>query len=73
MRFDGVFGCSEERLDAQVLLDPFEEQFDLPATFVKLGNGEGVEGKIVGEEYQPFAGLRIGELDPPQRTVEALA
>ena len=27
LRFDGVFGCSEERLDAQVLLDPFEEQF----------------------------------------------
>ena len=29
--FDGVLGSSEEAFDAQVLLDPFEEQFDLPA------------------------------------------
>ena len=35
LRFDGVFGGAEERLDAQVLLDPFEEQFHLPAVFCK--------------------------------------
>ena len=56
-----------------MLLDPFEEQFHLPAVFVELGDGERVEGEIVGEEHQLLAGLRIVELDPPQRTVEALA
>src|SRR4249919_1828279 len=56
-----------------MLLDPFEEQLDLPARFVKLGDGEGVEGEIVGEEHQPLTGLRIIELDPAQRTVETLA
>jgi hypothetical protein len=42
LRFDGVFGRAEERLNAQVLLDPFEEQFHLPAAFVELGDGECV-------------------------------
>ena len=31
MGFDGVLGGAEEGLDAQVLLDPFEEQLDAPA------------------------------------------
>jgi hypothetical protein len=53
--------------------DPFEEQFYLPAAFVQLGDGEDVEGEIVGEEHQPLAGLRIAELDAPKRTVEPLA
>jgi hypothetical protein len=26
-----IFGCTEELLDPQMLLDPFEEQFDLTA------------------------------------------
>jgi hypothetical protein len=46
-----------------MLLDPFEEQLDLPARFVKLGDGEGVEGEIVGEEHQPLTGLRICAAD----------
>ena len=33
---DRVLGGPEERLDAQVLLDPFEEQFHLPAASVEL-------------------------------------
>jgi len=32
----GVLAGAIERFDAQVLLDPFEEQFDVPATVVKL-------------------------------------
>ena len=30
-----IFGCPEEPFDPQMLLDPFEEQFDLPAAFVE--------------------------------------
>ncbi len=31
LRLDGVLAGAEKHLDAQVLLDPFEEQFHLPA------------------------------------------
>jgi hypothetical protein len=31
LRFDGILGGAEERLDAQMLFDPLEKQFNLPA------------------------------------------
>ena len=37
----GVLAGAQESLDTQVLLDPFEEQLDLPATFVERGNRQG--------------------------------
>ena len=44
---DRVDAGAKKRLDTQVLLDPFEEQFDLPAAFVKLGNGQCRQCKVV--------------------------
>ena len=43
--------------DFQRLLDPAEEQLDLPAALVELGDllGGGVE--VVGEDAQRLAGL----------------
>jgi len=38
--FDRVLRHSVESFDAQVLLDPFEEQLDLPAALVELRNSE---------------------------------
>lgn len=35
-----VLAGAEEGLDPQVLLDPFEEQSDLPAGFVDLGDSK---------------------------------
>src|SRR6516164_7081553 len=49
-----------------------EKQLDLPAAFVKLSDGKRGLSEIVGEEYQPFVGFRVVELDASQRTVEAL-
>jgi hypothetical protein len=37
-----------ERLDAQMLLDPFEEQLDLPATLVDLSDHKCRKGEVVG-------------------------
>ena len=54
LRFDGVLAGSEEGFDAQMLLDPFEEQFDLPALFVKRGNHLWFEGEIVGQKGDAF-------------------
>ena len=35
---DGVLAGAVKCFDAQVLFDPFEEEFHLPASFVKLRN-----------------------------------
>ena len=39
LRSDGVFAGPEEALDLEVLLDPLEEQLNLPAALVNRGNG----------------------------------
>ena len=53
-------------LDAQVLLDPFEEQFDLPPAGVKLGDGERRQGEVVGQKDQRLVGLGVLETDATQ-------
>ena len=50
MRFYRVFVGAEKRLDAQMLLNPFEEQLDLPTAFVKLRDGQSWKLEIIGEE-----------------------
>ena len=50
----GVFGRAEEGLDMQVLFDPFEEQFHLPAAFVELCNGDRWQRKTVDEEQREY-------------------
>jgi hypothetical protein len=59
---DGIGGIAEEALDLEVLLDPFEEQLDLPSTAVDLGDGGRGERLGVGEEDIVLAGLRISTL-----------
>jgi len=50
-------------LDAQVLFDPAKEQFDLPTYPIELGDGQGKQGKIVGQEGQPqvLLGIVVGD------------
>jgi hypothetical protein len=55
-----------------MLLDPLEEQLDLPAQTVELGDGEGGQCEVVGEKDQSLAGLGILEPDTSQRRGEAL-
>src|ERR1019366_4313319 len=69
----GVFGRAIEGFDTQMLLDPFEEQFDLPTAAVELSDRQGWFGEIVGQEHEPFAGLRVAEADAPQRLRKLLA
>ena len=47
---DGVFGCSPEPLDVEMLLHPFEEQLYLPAVLVEQGDGQSVKRQGVGQE-----------------------
>ena len=60
LRLDRVFGCPKERLDTQMLLDPFEEQLDLPALFVKCANSQRRKRHVVRQELQCLASFGIG-------------
>src|SRR5438309_10226250 len=49
-----------------MLLDPFEEQFDLPTALVERADGRGRQPELVGEEYQRFSGFGVPEADAPE-------
>lgn len=72
MSLDRVLGGAEENFDTQMLLDPFEKQFDLPAASIEIGDGQCWQRKIVGKEHQVLAGYGIFESDTTQGRVEIL-
>ena len=45
---DGVFRGSEERFDFEMLFDPFEEEFHLPAGFIDLSDRPSGKREVVG-------------------------
>ena len=61
----GLVG-TEKRFDAQMLLDPFEKQLDLPATFVELGDDQSGKLKIISEEGESLVCLFVVENDVAQ-------
>ena len=69
----GIFGGAIEALDAQVLLDPFEEQLHLPAAAIEVADGHGRQGEMVGEKHQRFVGSRILETDAAKMFREMLS
>lgn len=50
--FHRILRGAVECLDAQVLFDPFEQQFDLPTITVQFGDGVCGQGKIIAEQDQ---------------------
>ena len=54
LRLHGILACSVESLDAQVLLDPLEEDLNVPSTLVQLSDGQCGQSEIVGEEDDPL-------------------
>ena len=66
LRLHRVLACSQKALDAQMLLDPFEEQLHLPATLVQCRNGQGWQRRVVGQKHQRFARLEVFVSDAPQ-------
>jgi hypothetical protein len=50
LRKDSIGCCAEKSFDLEILLDPFEEQFDFPSFLVHLSDGGGVEIKGIGEK-----------------------
>ena len=64
---NGVGPGAVKGFDAQMLLDPFEEEFDLPAATIELGDGQRRNGEVVGQKDQRLAGLGIAIADAAQR------
>ena len=59
LRLDGVDRIAEEVLDRQILLQPPEEQIDLPAVLVDRGNRQRRRLEQIGQKHQMLAGIRI--------------
>lgn len=66
MGLDRVLGRAEERLDAQVLLDPFEEKLHFPSGAIEFGDGQRGQVEVDGEKDQPLVVFGIVELHPAQ-------
>ena len=62
----GMLARAIERLDPQVLLDPFEEQLDLPAAPVDLGNCKCGQSEVVGQKGEPLLGNGVSVADAAQ-------
>ena len=66
LRSDGVFAGSEEALDLEILLDPLEKEFDLPAALVNRGNSRSSKIEIVGNEAIGLLRLLVQKLHQPE-------
>jgi hypothetical protein len=55
----GILGGSVKGLNFQVLLDPLEKEFDLPAAAVEFGHLQGRQVQAVGKKDIFLDGLRI--------------
>ena len=59
LRLHGVLAVTQKMFNTQMLLNPFEEQFNLPTTFVQSRNSRCWQRSIVRQEHQSLAGIRI--------------
>ena len=67
-RIHCVLGGSVEGLDVQMLLDPLEEQLDLPALAVEFCNSQWIfNRKVVGQEAIDLSCLKVLIHNKPQR------
>jgi hypothetical protein len=58
-----VLAGAKECFDAQVLFDPLEEQFDLPAAFVYGSDGLCWQIEVICQEDRALSSLGIKEAD----------
>lgn len=72
LRLHCVLAGSQKGFDTQMLLGPFEEQFDLPALLVKCRDHLWLESKVVGQKSDTLSSLVLDD-DAPQRRRIVLA
>lgn len=61
-----VFGSPIESFDPQMLLNPFEEQFYVPALLIKLSHQQSRQSKVIGQESQAAQVVSVIESDSAQ-------
>jgi putative transposase len=59
--FYSILACAEKVRAAQVLLDPFEEEFDLVAVFIGGCNSAGGKSGVVGQKGQGLVYCGVGK------------
>ena len=59
LAFDSIFRSPKKRFDPQMLLDPFEKKFDLPAVTIQISHSLCRNDKVVGQKIEGPAGLCI--------------
>ena len=55
LRLHRVLAGAVEHFDSQMLLDPLEEQFHLPALAIQVGNQCGLENEVARQKNDSFA------------------
>jgi hypothetical protein len=63
---DSVRRRAVESLDSQVLFDPLEEKFDLPATLVELRDGQRRQVEVVRQKDQSAVAVLVAVADIAQ-------
>lgn len=63
LRSHSVLAGAKECFDAQVLLDPFKEEFDLPSAFVDGSDAQRGQIKVIGQEYETLSGVSVDIAD----------
>ena len=59
LRVDSIAGCTVKGLDVQVLLDPFEEDLNLPSFSIKFSNSYCINREVISEESIDFAVSKV--------------
>lgn len=65
-RLHRVLAGAQEMLDAQILLDAFEERLHLPAALLQRRNGQRWQWRMIKKKHQHHARLGILESDAPK-------
>ena len=71
LRAHGVGTGDIKGFDAQVLLDRFEEQFDLPAAMIQMCDGQRGHGEVVGQNPKSSSSNRSSSLIYSDDNVES--
>src|SRR5580704_15160167 len=70
LQANGVVGASDEAADIEMLLDPSEQQLDLPSGLIEGGDLDGGPRHVVGQQFEGLAALMAAHADEAQADVE---
>ena len=59
LRVDSIAGCTVQGLDVQVLLDPLEEDLNLPSFSIQLCNSDCINREVISEESIDFSVYKV--------------